>query len=279
MAGFYSELTKFPLQALGSIRSPICFKNAVVGPGIGGRQMEADVPFYIRRLRLTLIPLWKSEFACPHILVVQRQSMDDSHFFDAGRTILNMQSVDMAMRDSFGSFYMGSISFELLPLATALQLLRTADIVVVMHGAGHTLAAAFMREYSWLLELSWHCRETVLKNTGKVIKRSKVYQKNYVVPRSDLQPVPRGFVDSGSHFVGSFLSGISTPPRCEQKFPWPYHTSYGNMQFGYWCGKHLLTHDKEYNDECRMNVILNPAYLINILNETRKKIPHLLGCQ
>lgn len=268
MAGFYSELTRFPLQALGSIRKPVCFKDAVIGPGIGGRNMGIDVQFYLRRFNLINVQLVRSD--CPRILLVQRQSMDESHFFDAGRTIMNIQAVDMVMRDAFGVSYLGSVAFELMPLATSLNFMRMADIVVVMHGAGHTMAAAFMKEGAWLLELSWACRGRVLKNTGKVIKGRKIYQKNYVVPRGDLSPVPRAFMDVGSHYVGSFLSGVSSPPVCDKMFPKPFHTLYGDKEFGYWCGKHELTHDEQYNDECRMNVLLNPTYLVGIVNLTRK---------
>ena len=147
--------------------------------------------------------------------------------------ILNIQLVDMAMRDAFEAWYMGSVSLEMLPLTTALRFLYTADIVIVMHGAGHSLAAAFMREGSWLLEVSWPCRGKVLRNTGKVIKGRKVNQKNYVLTREDLLPVPRGYLDAGSQYVGSFFSGVSTAPRCENLYPVPFRTLYGNADFGF----------------------------------------------
>ena len=126
-----------------------------------------------------------------------------------------------------------------------------------------------MQEGAWLLELSWACRGTVLKNTGKVIKGRNVHQRNYVVPKGDIVLVPRAFVDVASHYVGSFLSGVASPPTCKTMFPHPFHTLYGDSEFGWWCGKHHLTHDHEFNDECRMNVVLNPAYVVGIVSTTR----------
>ena len=176
------------------------------------------------------------------------------------------------MRDAYGAAYLGSLAFELMPLSTSLNILRMADIVVLMHGAGHSMAAAFMQEGAWLLELSWACRGTVLKNTGKVIKGRNVHQRNYVVPKSDISLVPRAFIDIGSHYVGSMLSGVVASPTCTIMFPHPFHTLYGDSEFGWWCGKHELRHDYEYNDECRMNVVLNPAYVVKVVNITQSQL-------
>lgn len=270
MAGFYSALTRFPLEALGSIRKPVCFKDAIIGPKIGGRKMHSDVQFYLKRLSLFQVRVVPTQN--PQVLLIQRQTMDESHFYDAGRTILNIHAVDTAMRDAYGAAYLGSLAFELMPLSTSLNILRMADIVVLMHGAGHSMAAAFMQEGAWLLELSWACRDTVLKNTGKVIKGRNVHQRNYVVPKGDIVLVPRAFIDVGSHYVGSMLSGVVSPPACPKMFPHPFHTLYGNSEFGWWCGKHELRHDHEYNDECRMNVVLKPVYVVKVVNITRLQL-------
>jgi len=130
-----------------------------------------------------------------------------------------------------------------------------------------------MSDDSWLLELSWRCRGTSLKNTGKVIQGRQLNQRNFIIPENEVQLVPRGYADAGSHFIGSMLSGISNSPKCATKFSKPFQTLYGDREYGYWCGKDTLTHDRQYNDECRMNVILNPEYLINVVNSTLKRLP------
>lgn len=83
----------------------------------------------------------------------------------------------------------------------------------------------------------------MLKNTGKVVKGRNVHQRNYVVRKADVSLVPRVFVDVASHYVGSFLSGVTSPPTCKTMFPHSFHTRDGDSKFGWWCGKHDLTHD------------------------------------
>jgi hypothetical protein len=274
LGGLYAELSKFPLNALGSIRGRLCFRDAIIGPRLRGRQdFSRDRVFFLKRWNmLSFVP---PAPRCPHILFVQRQSADITRYQDAGRTVLNMHEVNYDLRRVFKSDYMGSVALELTSLYQAVRLIRSVDIIVMMHGAGHTLVAIFKRDDTALVELSYRCRDTVLKNTGKVRTPRQIYR---VVPDDSITLSPRAWLDQ-AHYLGSEVSGRPTAPECHKLFPKPFHRQYGDAQNGYFCGIHHLDNhdDSKYSDECRMNVILSPPYVTQVVIETVTTLPNH-GC-